>query len=297
MKPTAKIICFVICCLALAFSQRTNAKPVFQAAPVDNVPLGKRTPLILIHGIEEDSSIWNTFTNYYAAHSSLTNNFKPYTFGYKTDESSMTSSDPENIFSLLAILGKDLEQTFGAKSVAMLAHSMGGLVARGEMEYYSYADKTRGGDRVLMLITLATPHHGTPLANAFVDNYVDHYIGSYDFNDVTWIKNLAPGFGWNLEWDGYDGNNINCDSPISAIPSSQDYSKIVAYGGAITSDSLIPSQDAVLKYSYNLIGVYYGYNNDGAVPIGSALFRKANSLNSEDGIRARQVDDSCDHDE
>ncbi|HZL78133.1 MAG TPA: hypothetical protein VFC17_04720 [Candidatus Limnocylindrales bacterium] len=99
MKPTAKIICFVICCLVLAFSQRTDAQPVFQAASIDSAPLGNRIPLILIHGIESDPSMWNNFLNYYAAHPALTNNFKPYTFGYKTDESSMTSSDPDNIFS------------------------------------------------------------------------------------------------------------------------------------------------------------------------------------------------------
>ena len=296
MKTTAKIICFVICCVTLAISQRTNAQPVFQAASIDSAPLGNRIPLILIHGIEEDSSIWNNFTNYYATHSALQNNFKPYFFAYQTDQGSMTPSDPSNIFGLVPKLGNDLEQTFGTKSVAILAHSMGGLVARAEMEYYSYADKTRGGDRTLILITLATPHHGSPLGNDFIGAYVTFTFFWNSFTPITWVEGLSPGFGWNLEWDGYDGNNINGDAPISAIPSSQDYPKIVVYGGAIASDSSIPSQDQNdLKPGYDIISVYHGYNNDGAVPIGSALFRKANSLNSEDGIRVRQVDGTCDH--
>jgi hypothetical protein len=292
MNTAAKIIWLGICCLALAFSQHANAQPVFQAASVDSAALGNRIPLILIHGIESDPSMWNNFLNYYSTHPALQNNFKPYTFGYKTDENSLTSSDPGNIFGLTPILGKDLEQTFGTKPVAILAHSMGGLVARAEMEYYSYADKTRGGDRVLMLITLATPHHGTPLANAFVDTYVTFSINNtpISITPVTWILNLAPGFGYNMEWDGYDGNNIDGDEAISAIPSSQDYSKIIAYGGSVTSDSSIPSQDqGQLKPGYDLIGLYYGYSNDGAVPIGSALFGNAN------GVRTRQVDGSCDH--
>jgi pimeloyl-ACP methyl ester carboxylesterase len=272
MKTTAKIICFVICCLALAFSQRTNAQPVFQAAAIDSAPLGNRIPLILIHGIESDPSMWNNFLNYYAAHPALTNNFKPYTFGYKTDVKTMGPADPGDVFGLCPILGNSLEQSFGNKKVAILAHSMGGLVARAMMEYYTYPDGTRGGDRVLTLITLATPHHGTPAAN--------EYIASYPAIPWFTIDNywLSPGFAYNMEWDDYDGNMIS-DPPIPTIPSSQDFSKIVVYGGAITSDSSIPVQDYLkLDPPFDLIAGFYGYNNDGAVPIGSALFRKANSL-------------------
>jgi hypothetical protein len=105
MKTTVKIICFGICCLALAFSQRTNAQPVFQAAPIDSAPLGNRIPLILIHGIQSDPSMWNNFLNYYAAHSALQNNFKPYTFGYKTDDTVMGAADPNDIFGLCPKLG------------------------------------------------------------------------------------------------------------------------------------------------------------------------------------------------
>jgi sugar lactone lactonase YvrE len=282
MKTVTKIIYLGICCLALAFSQRASAQPVFYPAAVDNAPLGNRIPLILIHGIESDPSMWNSFLNYYVTHPTLTNNFKPYLFGYQTDNAKITSSDPGDIFGLAPKLGDNLEQNFGTKSVAILSHSMGGLVARAEMEYYSYTDKTRGGDRVLMLITLATPHHGTPLGNVFFDNF-DELLASFIFN-------LYPGFAYNLKWDGYDGNKINGDQPISAIPSSQDYSKIIAYCGTVPSVNSIPIQspDEGLFLTYPIISGY-GYNNDGAVPIGSALFGGVL------GIRTRQIDGSCDH--
>lgn len=45
----------------------------------------------------------------------------------------------------------------GAKQVAIVAHSMGGLVARAWM-------REHGGARVARVITLGTPHHGTALA-------------------------------------------------------------------------------------------------------------------------------------
>ncbi|MBD8533345.1 MULTISPECIES: alpha/beta fold hydrolase [unclassified Massilia] len=46
----------------------------------------------------------------------------------------------------------------GAAQVAIVAHSMGGLVARAWMREY-------GSARVARLVTLGTPHHGTGLAN------------------------------------------------------------------------------------------------------------------------------------
>ena len=285
MKTTAKIICFVICCLTLAFSQRTDAQPVFQAASIDSAPLGNRIPLVLIHGIQSDPTMWNNFLNYYAAHPSLSNNFKPYTFGYNTDDTVMGAADPNDIFGLCPKLGNFLQQSFGNQKVAILAHSMGGLVARAMMEYYTYPDGTRGGDRVLTLITLATPHHGTPAAN--------EYIASYPF--VPWFAAgvhqpywLHPGFAYNMEWDCFNGVSIDnyCNS---GIPSSADYSKIIAYGGQITTWGLIPTQDAELLAPYLVILDNYGYNNDGAVPIQSALFGNAS------GVRTRQVDGSCDH--
>ena len=46
----------------------------------------------------------------------------------------------------------------GAQQVVILAHSMGGLVARAYL-------RRHGTARVMRLITLGTPHHGTSLAN------------------------------------------------------------------------------------------------------------------------------------
>ncbi len=91
-----------------------------------------------------------------------------------------------------------------------------------------------------------------------------------------------------MEWDCF--NNVSIDKYCATgIPSSADYSKIIAYGGQITTWGLIPSQDAVLVAPYLVILDNYGYNNDGAVPIQSALFQNAS------GVRTRQVDGSCDH--
>ena len=108
------------------------------------------------------------------------------------------------------------------------------------MEYYTYPDGTRGGDRVLTLITLATPHHGTPAANEYIASYPLVPWFAADVGQAYW---LHPGFAYNMEWDCFNGVSID-NHCATGIPSSADYSKIIAYGGQITSLGLIPSQDA-----------------------------------------------------
>ncbi|MFC5480873.1 alpha/beta fold hydrolase [Massilia suwonensis] len=59
---------------------------------------------------------------------------------------------------LLECAVNDLCAATGAPRVAIVAHSMGGLVARAWM-------RVHGSARVARIVTLGTPHHGTALAN------------------------------------------------------------------------------------------------------------------------------------
>ncbi|MGB9498652.1 MAG: alpha/beta fold hydrolase [Dissulfuribacterales bacterium] len=65
------------------------------------------------------------------------------------------------------------------RKFCIIAHSMGGLVAR------HYIDRHPG--RVVGLVTLATPHHGSPLADSFV--WVGFFIGAGDA-----VDNLDPDY-------------------------------------------------------------------------------------------------------
>jgi len=159
---------------------------------------------------------------------------------------------------------------------------MGGLVARSMMEYYSFSDGSRGGEKVSLLITLATPHRGTPAANEF-----------YEFpTDDRWLLNIFDdmnaGFAYDMAWDCYNGLGYYgfCGPDI---PSSADYSKIIAYGAIQLT---LPLDDLAYTWSQiNIAGLMNegGYPNDGVVPIQSALFAGAS------GVGSRQVDGSCDH--
>src|ERR1017187_7064836 len=222
MKTTAKIICLGISLLTLAFSQQAKAlPPYFQTArwadgsEVDSTAIGNRIPLILIHGIQEPSTIWTAYLNYWSNSPSLRSQFKPYEFGYYTDNPDITSTDPTSVYQLGQDLGGFLQngQSYGlnGSSVVILAHSMGGLVARSMMANYFFQDHTKGDSKVSLLITLATPHHGTPVANDYFMWVVGiPIIGQYS---STWFFNLNTGYAADLSWDAYDGRTFSFQGP------------------------------------------------------------------------------------
>jgi triacylglycerol esterase/lipase EstA (alpha/beta hydrolase family) len=69
----------------------------------------------------------------------------------------------------------------GAQTVAIVAHSMGGLVARAWM-------RAHGTARVARVITLGTPHHGTALARFGLGQ------NAFQMRDGSpWLRDLAAG--------------------------------------------------------------------------------------------------------
>src|SRR5262249_19322730 len=77
----------------------------------------------------------------------------------------------------------------------IVAHSMGGLVARAYMQQHKHNTGVflgkDGGERVLKLITLATPHHGTPGAN---DKSRNEMARNADARENSSLR------GWNDAW-------------------------------------------------------------------------------------------------
>ncbi|KPA14864.1 PGAP1-like protein [Candidatus Magnetomorum sp. HK-1] len=164
-----------------------------------------RIPLILIHGIKgtsllnfysidgsgtKEKEYFQNFINYFYEQN-LHEKYQLYRFHYLS-----------NYFSV-----KDIAQAFQEKideyiinnSIAdskfvIVAHSMGGLVARSYMEEHIHHEGIYSGlycgNRVLRLITLATPHHGTPIANdeARANIYIDV--------DLVAVLNLFDVFYW-----------------------------------------------------------------------------------------------------
>jgi pimeloyl-ACP methyl ester carboxylesterase len=289
-------------CLLLAavvFLSSTAAAQQLLPAPQDNLALGNRTPLILIHGwqfsdmsgqanlMEGNAQAWDTFLHRFVVGGSsydanLAAGVKPFLFVYPTDAS--IEVDDNYLFSLGGALKLAIEaydsgaDPWAGRPFVILAHSMGGLVARNFMQRHWWDDGSgQCGGRVTRLVTLATPHHGTPLADN--DNF------------YPMVKGLV--------WDGFDGafsaaaqlalSNTRCLNAYEgkgaadwcADPAERQrrayFDRIVAYGGGAGTASL----STIQSVTWGLL-VTDGYSeNDFFVPAASGLFCNAAQENSD----------------
>lgn len=139
--------------LANEFAARVNSTNWSQAFPqlaLGPDPLGptRGTPILLVHGYVCNRGLWATFAPALA----------------NTGLGPIYTITLEPLFAGVDVLVPQLEKRIeaicaatGTSQVMLVAHSMGGLVARA----YMAQSKT---SRVNRLVTLGSPHHGTQLA-------------------------------------------------------------------------------------------------------------------------------------
>ncbi len=119
------------------------ASPTFQPAPVATQP---RIPVLLVHGYICNHRVWDAMgeTLQQAGHPVLALNLEPL----------FTSIDDYAPRVEQAVT--DLCRLTGSEKVALVGHSMGGLVIRAWL-------RAQGDARVARVITLGTPHAGTQI--------------------------------------------------------------------------------------------------------------------------------------
>lgn len=245
--------------------------------------LGNRTPIILIHGIhgnqqpdETDlisnlnTSYFDNFREYFQTNKHYKDDFrlkyKVYRFHYVSNMYSVweVARSLRNHIDLFTNKLQGFDKQF-----IIIAHSMGGLVARSYMNQHDhnvgqYKGK-KGGERVKRLITLATPHNGTPAANfaprvptnelnnvawATVMNLLDNaYWGKWSIREIYKCvhKNCIIGVGESnrsdLRWNNIDGvwdneilryvnNKSEKNTWLISLPQTFDH-KITAFWGYI----------------------------------------------------------------
>lgn len=216
---------------------------------------GNRIPLILIHGIHGSDDLmaitdrgkyWNAFLNKFRSNAELRQTYSLHVFQYY--------SDKESVPDLARQLGRLIDERLPDRRHVLLAHSMGGLVAKSYMVDYRHEQGawsgSAGGDSTLLVLTLATPHHGTPGANDVEP--LKKYMGtgwSQVFSVVNFIywtdaagfrsppakSSEAPNRS-DLRWDNYD-DAISSDSNAWLGTANGDFkgysSKVIAYAGAL----------------------------------------------------------------
>jgi pimeloyl-ACP methyl ester carboxylesterase len=112
--------------------------------------------VVLVHGLDEPGGLWSDLAPAIDARG-----FHVVRFNYPNDQHPADSAE-----AFVAAL-EDLRADHGARHVTIVAHSMGGLVARDALT----RDGLYGGDGsggnvrpdVVRLITVGTPHHGSAL--------------------------------------------------------------------------------------------------------------------------------------
>ncbi|MCP5114660.1 MAG: lysophospholipase, partial [bacterium] len=182
----------------------------------------------------------------------------------------------------------------------IVAHSMGGLVARAFLEHQPHPFGPKGSLLVHSLITLATPHHGTPLANRVLRNRLaERNLGRPVpllnlFDRFFWTWNSSPHLAHNatepnrsdLLWDDYDGLFADLREDLRAGSLEANHSlaalrvptgtRLVLYGGylqfASDPEPAGPAQQLLRAAGRLLESQLNKPWNDGFVPLDSALF-------------------------
>lgn len=234
--------------------------------PDDPSILGSRKPLILIHGrCGSQEATWHDLRSFFNLRDDLRAAYKLYYFNYPTGGLGCPNENTNHTWERVQQLAADLkskikseidDQVGSQPQVAFLTHSLGGLIAR------SYMQEQVGYGRTLVLITLATPHHGTLIANnadligdEFSALYWDHYV----------YENEPPN-DWLRCLNGYAYNQGNgqCGG-----------------GGLATRRAVIPKT------------VVVGLDDDEVVRIDSALFENANHDDPTLRLRRRYRGFAC----
>lgn len=147
---------------------------------------------------------------------------------------------------------KILQENFGlSSSFSIIAHSMGGLVSR----QYSYGNP----GMVAGLVTLGTPHHGSPLANSF--QWMGFFLGA-----TAAIEDLQPEniIKFNKKYP-VAGTPLASSSMFHTIRGVPDGTDCYGWMGE-------------LFFGWQILTHMYTTKNDGLVPHDSAIIEGSNHL-------------------
>lgn len=257
-------------------------------------PESGKTPLILVHGIQEPlispvlgllscqdpfRSTWSElspiyprkFVDLFVMDTELASRFQLFSINYNTLDPVYRTSGPA--------LAQLLKGTFHQTPVVVLAHSMGGLVTRAAMKE---ASMDPDGARITGVVSLATPHQGTPVASyEFLETFRSRGLGFtlLDLVLMGGFTNSGGGQGFkDLAWDNFDGRGLHGPGP-SGVPGPVGNSDL---DDLRVDEALNNRSQRIFALAGGNPGSFFGLvptlsefrypSNDSLVPTTSALF-------------------------
>lgn len=242
--------------VAMALRRRGRALDLSPAALADEV--GRRSPrlLVLVHGLCLDDLQWQRGEHDHGAALARDLGWVPVYLNYNTGRHVSTNGQAfaQQLEALVAAWPQPLE------SMAILAHSMGGLVARSALHYATASQQAWPG-RVDKMVFLGTPHHGAPLERG--GHWIDVLLGVTPYTEPlrrlgrarsAGITDLRHGSLLDEDWEGRNRFAHGADTR-SPVPLPQ---RVACYALAAHLGK------AAGELKERLLG-------DGLVPIASAL--------------------------
>jgi pimeloyl-ACP methyl ester carboxylesterase len=217
----------------------------------DSSPLRSRTPLVLIHGIGGNNNRlfdWHRFLRFASQQKAFNEKYKVYLYYY--DSTRSVSVISLNLQHQLM----DFVKNVGGKQIKVLAYSEGGLLVRNALQDPELNDKVKA------VLTIATPFHGSPLANpAWMRSEITGErplslvrLGINSAYSIT--GRMYPDFEQDFHWDNFDGtlSNMLMNQKLSVTP-APDYAlahkqDFITYGSFFGLDV----DPKVLKKELNL---------------------------------------------
>jgi hypothetical protein len=167
-----------------------------------------------VHGRSSEGQFirWNTYLEYIRQNPTQFAEFDVYVWDHDTRKPigfNGTTGSAQDLHDSLS----ELSNSYSNFTPVFIAHSRGGLVVRSLMSREE-ADGSRYGDRVLGVVTLGTPHHGTPIAVVdwssaiWQEAWGDFPAADLFFQFLVGIEGLLLETDLvgdvNLAWDNYD---------------------------------------------------------------------------------------------
>ncbi|MEV7931275.1 alpha/beta fold hydrolase [Kitasatospora sp. NPDC088779] len=181
-------------CLSMATATPASALPAPAApnqAQRSAYASGPHRPIIFVHGWHSEGAVWNGMKGYAETQGYKESELHVYDYSKMTKPGQTNPPNPgiDHIAAGFAREVNEIAKTSPDGKVDIVAHSMGGLVAR------AYIKNLGGAEKVKHFVSMGSPHHGTIVADVGVGaseavRAIGAFLGDHNIL-VGYAKELA----------------------------------------------------------------------------------------------------------